>query len=136
MADHAQPAGGFILGNTTYEKVRHAVQYWIPAIGTFYAAVASIWGLPFAIEVVGSLTALATLLGVILGVSKSTYYKNDNNFDGALIVDEERNVSLLDVQTSLAQMSGQESITLKVKHQPGTLTPMSEQNNDEDASQD
>ena len=126
MPDHAQPSSGFILGNKTYDKFRHVVQYWIPALGTFYAGLATIWGLPYGVEVVGSLTALGTLMGVILGISKSTYNKTDAGIDGAFVVDHENNVSLLDVSTSISQMTEQDTITLKVKHEPGTLTSMRE----------
>lgn len=121
MPDHAQPTSGFILGNKTYDKFRHAIQYWIPALGTFYAGLATIWGLPYGVEVVGTLTALGTLLGVIMGISRSTYDKTDAAFDGALVVDETANKSLLDLQTPIEQMAQQKQIVFKVKHEPGAL---------------
>ena len=41
--------------------------------GTLYFALAGIWGLPCAEEIVGTITAVDTFLGVILGISTHNY---------------------------------------------------------------
>lgn len=38
---------------------------------------AGIWGLPYAEEIVGTITAVDTFLGVILGISSANYKKNN-----------------------------------------------------------
>lgn len=41
---------------------------------------AGIWGLPFREEIVGTITAVDTFLGVILGISSANYKKmNESN---------------------------------------------------------
>jgi len=40
-----------------------------------YFALAGIWGLPYGEQLVGTITAIDTFLGVILGISKSKYNK-------------------------------------------------------------
>ena len=48
--------------------------------GTLYFALAGIWGLPFREEIVGTITAVDTFLGVILGISSANYKKmNESN---------------------------------------------------------
>ena len=47
--------------------------YFLPALGTLYFALAGIWGLPYGEQLVGTITAIDTFLGVILGISKSKY---------------------------------------------------------------
>lgn len=65
------------LSNKTYDVLKWIAQYLLPAAGTLYFAVASIWGLPYGEQIVGTITAIDTFLGVILGVSTSTYTKED-----------------------------------------------------------
>jgi hypothetical protein len=50
--------------------------YVLPALGTFYFALAGIWGFPFGEEIVGTLTAIDTLLGAVLGISSAKYNKD------------------------------------------------------------
>ena len=47
----------------------------LPAVGTLYFALAGIWGFPYAEEIVGTLTAVDTFLGVLLGISSAQYHK-------------------------------------------------------------
>jgi hypothetical protein len=61
-----------------YDVLKWIAQYLLPALGTLYFAVAGIWGLPYAEEVVGTIVAIDTFLGVVLGVSTAQYNKNLN----------------------------------------------------------
>lgn len=65
------------LSNKTYDVLKWIAQYLLPAAGTLYFAVAGICGLPYGEQIVGTITAIDTFLGVILGVSASTYTKED-----------------------------------------------------------
>lgn len=50
---------------------------YLPALGTLYFALAGIWGFPYGEEIVGTITAVDTFLGVCLGISSANYYKNE-----------------------------------------------------------
>ena len=63
------------LSNTMYDILKWIAMYLLPALGTLYFALASIWGLPYGEQVVGTITAVDTFLGVILGISTNTYKK-------------------------------------------------------------
>lgn len=63
------------MANETYDILKKIAQVWLPAIGTLYFALARIWNLPFAEEIVGSLTAIDAFLGAILGISTAIYNK-------------------------------------------------------------
>lgn len=69
------------MSNKLYDFLKWIAQYFLPAVGTLYFAIASIWNLPFAEEVVGTITAIDAFLGVILGISALQYNKtvNDTN---------------------------------------------------------
>lgn len=61
--------------NETYDILKWIAMYLLPAIGTLYFALASVWGLPYGEQIVGTVTAIDTFLGVILGISTANYNK-------------------------------------------------------------
>ena len=67
-----------MLSNKTYDILKWIAQFLLPALGTLYFALAGIWGFPYGEQVVGTITAVDTFLGVILGISTAQYNKNDN----------------------------------------------------------
>ena len=75
------------LSNEVYNSLRFFTQYVLPGIGTLYFALAAIWGLPYAVQVVGSIAALTAFLGVVLGISKSQYDASGAGVDGDMIID-------------------------------------------------
>lgn len=64
------------MSNEVYNFLKWVAQCVLPALGTLYFALASIWGLPYIEEVLGTITAVDTFLGVILGISTAQYNKN------------------------------------------------------------
>lgn len=63
------------LSNKTYDILKWIALYLLPALATLYFALSGIWGFPFGEEVVGTISALDTFLGVILGISNVKYNK-------------------------------------------------------------
>lgn len=69
-----------------YDFFKRVAQIWLPAMGTLYFTLAQIWHLPSAEEVVGSVMAVDTFLGILLGISTSAYNNSDARFDGTMHV--------------------------------------------------
>jgi len=65
------------MSNKLYDVLKYIAQIVLPAIGTLYFALAGIWGFPYGEQVVGTITAVDTFLGVILGISSSNYNKQN-----------------------------------------------------------
>lgn len=63
------------LANKVYDVLKWIAMVVIPAVGTLYFALAGIWGWPYGEEIVGTLTAIDTFLGVLLGISSVRYNK-------------------------------------------------------------
>lgn len=63
------------MSNETYNVLKFIAQVILPALGTFYFALAQIWDLPLAEEIVGTITAVDALLGAVLGISTAQYQK-------------------------------------------------------------
>ena len=65
------------MSNKMYDRLKWVAQILLPALGTLYFALAKIWSLPFPEEIVGTITAVDTFLGVLLGISTAQYYKKE-----------------------------------------------------------
>lgn len=63
------------LSNKAYDILKWIAMVVLPAIGTLYFALAGIWGFPYAEQIVGTITAVDTFLGVLLGISAAQYKK-------------------------------------------------------------
>ena len=63
------------ISNKVYDVLKWIAQLLLPAAGALYFALASIWGLPYGEQIVGTITAVDTFLGVILGISTMQYKK-------------------------------------------------------------
>ena len=61
------------LSNNSYDILKWIAQILLPALGTLYFALSKIWGLPYATEVVGTIAAVDTFLGAVLGISTVRY---------------------------------------------------------------
>lgn len=63
------------ISNKLYDVLKYIAQIALPALGAFYFALSQIWGLPYGEQIVGTIAALDTLLGVLLGISTYQYNK-------------------------------------------------------------
>lgn len=66
------------MSNKVYDVLKWIALVALPALGTLYFALAGIWGFPYAEQIVGSVTAIDTFLGIILGISSANYKASNN----------------------------------------------------------
>lgn len=64
------------LSNRAYDILKWLCVLAFPALATFYAVVAKIWGLPFETQIPATITALATFIGALLGISHIQYQED------------------------------------------------------------
>ena len=76
-----QTKRGFMLKNSIYDTLKWIAQIVLPAIATLYFALASIWGLPYGEQIVGTITAIDAFLGAILVISTAQYNKRQEVTD-------------------------------------------------------
>lgn len=100
------------ISNQVYDILKWIAQYVLPAIGTLYFALANIWGFPYGEQVVGTITAIDAFLGVILGISTSSYER-----DGTLQIDTSRD-SLdkwnFKLDTPVSEVLNRKTVSFKV----------------------
>ena len=57
------------MSDKVYDVLKWIAQYLLPASATLYFALANIWGFPYAEQVVGTISAIDTFLGGMVGIS-------------------------------------------------------------------
>ena len=66
-----------VMNNKLYDILKWIAMVVIPAVGTLYFALAGIWGWPYGEQIVGTLTAIDTFMGIVLGISSAQYKKTN-----------------------------------------------------------
>jgi len=100
------------FSDKTYKVLEYVARIVLPALGTLYFAVASIWNLPHASEVVGTIVAIDVFLGALLGIAMKNYDATAK-YAGAIDVN---------------QIDGKTVFTLELNGQPEDLAKMTNAN--------
>ncbi len=66
-----------ILKNGTYDKLKYICLKVFPAIEFLWLTLGEIWDFPYVTQIGSTIAALATALGMLLGISTKNYYKNN-----------------------------------------------------------
>lgn len=64
------------MSNNVYDVLKWIAMVVLPALATLYFALAGIWGFPYGEQIVGTITAIDTFIGVVLGISNAQYKKS------------------------------------------------------------
>ena len=75
-----------VLSNETYDMLKYIALIVLPALGSLYFGLSSIWGLPYSVEIVGTLTVVDTFLGALIGISTKNYTNSDEQIK---VIDKE-----------------------------------------------
>jgi len=105
-----------------YNVLKFLALVAFPAAGTLYFTLAAIWGLPAAEQVVGSIVAVDTFLGVILQISSTNY--NSTTAQGTLNVHETHEGKTFDLQLDgdpEYDLEGKDRVVFKVNKTKGIL---------------
>lgn len=65
-----------------YDVLKWIALIFLPATATLWFTVAKIWGLPYIAEITGTLVAIDTFIGAIIGISNIQYHamKGDSDY--------------------------------------------------------
>lgn len=85
----AAPGKKPLLSDAMYNWLKHTAAIVLPAISTLYVALAQFWHFPKVEEVAGSLAALNTFIGALVGISTKSYNQSDARYAGEIqVVDD------------------------------------------------
>ncbi len=103
-----------MFDSKTYDTLKWIAQFLLPALGTLYFTISSIWGLPYGEQILGTITAIDLFLGAVLGLSSSKY-----EGDGTMIVDTsnpDRDIYRMELSNPVETLSEKDSVVFKVVH--------------------
>lgn len=110
-----------LFKDSTYKRLNDVVRLGLPGLGTLYFTIASIWGLPYGDEVVGTCAALALFGGVLLKISQSQYKQTVADKDGSISImpDDGAGAELTGVKLDLTaeELANKNMVVLKVVSQ-------------------
>ena len=119
-----------LLGDVSYQFLKHVATTGLPGLITLYFTLAQIWHWSNTAQVMGTLTAINTAAGVLLGVSSYTYHNSDAPFDGEIRVantEAGKTIGTLVFNNDPEKMLNQQSATLKImpdtEQPPATSSP-------------
>lgn len=80
-----------IKNDKVYDFLKELCQVVLPALGTLYFALSGIWGFPYGEQIVGTITAVVTFLGVCLHISSKEYYT-------AQMIEQDGDIDFTDIE--------------------------------------
>jgi hypothetical protein len=115
-----------VLNSRVYDALKYLAQIVLPGAGTAYFALAGLWNLPNANQVVGTLVIIDTFLGALLNLSSKAYESSGAKYAGSINVEETdatKSYSLsLDDHPDV--LDGKDEVTFKVnKGSPPAAKP-------------
>lgn len=110
-----------MLSDSAYNVVKKSATIVFPALSALYIALAQIWHFGHVDQVVGTLTALNTFLGVLIQLSKKSYYASSAPYVGEIQVknDGAKKVFSLVVDGDPEDLENMTSANFKVNSETG-----------------
>ncbi len=110
-----------MLSDSAYNVVKKSATIVLPALSTLYIAIAQIWNFDHVEQVVGTLTAINTFLGVIIQLSKKSYYASSAPYVGEIKVQSvgQKKVFSLVVDGDPEELETMNSANFKVSSDTG-----------------
>lgn len=119
MTDTDDDVSGLQLSNNTYNNAKFVVHIVLPALAVLYSTLSEFWGFPRVQEVVGSISAVALFLGVILRISSASYSQTKTEVpEGSFVIKtdvDNKKTILLELDNDPEDFIGKDSITFRVK---------------------
>lgn len=111
------------MSDKTYDWLKQIALVILPGVATLYGVFAATWNLPYGDQVVSSIVALDTFLGLWVTVIARIYNKSDARFDGVMTVEklgesedgQDIKVHGLAIDGDLIKAADKGSLTVKVQ---------------------
>lgn len=106
-----------VLSDKTYNFLKWFALIALPALGTLYFILSAALGLPYGEKVMGVVSAVMTFLGILLGISTSSYNRS-SAFDGSMVVSNTnsgKTLYSLELDTPIEDLPTKDSVVFKVK---------------------
>lgn len=71
------------MTNKTYDILKWVALVVLPAVATLYTTLAALWGWSYSEQIAGTIMAIDTALGALLGISSAKYQKMKGDNENA-----------------------------------------------------
>ena len=114
------------FSNEFYDWLKRLALVWLPAIGTLYYALAGVLGFVNPQNVVGTIMAIDTVLGIVLHISSKTYTppSDGREVSGQIVIDKSdpvKDTYSIELEAALEDIDKMGHILLKVVPKGGTV---------------
>lgn len=104
------------MSNKLYNYLKFLAQIALPALGTLYITLAALWDLPKPQEVAGTILALDTFLGVLLGLQANAYNKGVMAGGDMIVIDHgDQATATLDLDHPAEDLLEAKEVRFRVK---------------------
>lgn len=105
-----------IISNKTYNFIKYLITIFLPSAGALYFALVQIWDFPRIAGVNGTINAVCSFLGMLIGFSSRQYHKENDNSDGELVITEHEGdkYPALHVKDSFDRIESKDKVLLDV----------------------
>ena len=118
MYENALPdPKGFAFGEKTYQALKFVALVLLPAMTTLYFTLGNVLDLPNVEQVIGSMTAIDTFLGVLLGISTKSFNKQNPAYDGHMVIQETQAGGVLyslELDSEPEELKNKKKVTFRV----------------------
>ena len=107
------------LSSDVYDQLKRLTTVILPGAGALYFALAQIWGLPAAEQVVGTIAALNVFLGVLINASSKNHNSDVNSVGGSLNIlpnDAGGKTYSLSVDADPAELDSKSEVRFKINN--------------------
>ena len=103
-----------VLNDSTLTVLKYVALILLPAAATLYIALASLWNFPNVEAVVGTITAIDTFLGVLLGLIKTG---RPATYDGTIDVSSEgdKKIFTLNLHSDPQELDQKQEVLFKIE---------------------
>lgn len=124
MSESSHAKQSPMLNDRTYNVVKKTATIVLPALSTLYFSLAQLWHFPHVEEVMGTIGAVNTFFGVIVQVSKKSYYASNAPFVGEIKIESpdktgDRKMFSLVLNGDPEELETMDTATFKIKSDTG-----------------
>lgn len=99
------------MSDQLFKTLEYITRVVLPAVATLYAGLGALWGFPNVTAVVGTIVAVDTFLGVLLGFAMRSYDASGAKYDGNVVV--------------MSSPDGGKTFSLELEKNPDEIAEMS-----------
>jgi len=105
------------LSGAVYDRLKFFSLIVLPALTTLYFTLGTMWEWPNVQQVMGTMVALNTFLGVVLGISTKRYNESEARFDGVINISESetgKKLYSLDLNVEPGEIDQKKTVVFKI----------------------